>query len=79
MSESPEIKSNECTPNPAKVAAVVEYVRNNPGCTKRAASAAVAKQASYGYRFVQAAIDQGLIVATQNVNAIGRPYALAAV
>lgn len=73
MSESPESKS---TPNPAKVAAVVEFVRNNPGCTKRAASAAVAKQASYGYRFVQAAIDQGLIVARQNTNAIGRPYAL---
>lgn len=62
--------------NPEKVAAVVEFVRANPGCTKRAASAAVAKQASYGYRFVQAALDAGLITSTRDANKLGRPYAL---
>lgn len=62
--------------NPEKVAAVVEYVRANPGCTKKAASAAVAKQASYGYRFVQAALAQGLIKSERALNVVGRPYAL---
>jgi hypothetical protein len=64
------------TINPEKVAAVVEYVRANPGCTKKAASAAVAKQASYGYRFVQEALAQGLIKSERAMNVIGRPYAL---
>jgi hypothetical protein len=67
--KSPEV-------NPEKVAAVVEYVRANPGCTKKAASAAVAKQASYGYRFVQAAIAQGLVKSERALNVVGRPYAL---
>lgn len=69
MSEKSEL-------NPEKIAQVVAYVRANPGCTKRAASASVAKQASYGYRFVQAALDQGLLKAERNMNIIGRPYAL---
>jgi hypothetical protein len=70
MSESPKPL------NPEKVAAVVEYVKANPGCTKKAASEAVAKQASYGYRFVQGAIAQGLIACERSLNVIGRPYAL---
>lgn len=62
--------------NPEKIAAVVAYVQANPGCTKKAASEAAAKQASYGYRFVQAAIEQGKIVATRQENVLGRPYIL---
>ncbi len=74
MNESTSPKSPEL--NPEKIAAVVSFVRANPGCTKKAASAAVAKQASYGYRFVQGALDQGLIVAERALNVVGRPYAL---
>lgn len=73
-----ESKSESPKMNPAKIAAVVEYVKANPGCTKRAAAGAVAKQASYGYRFVQAAIDAGLVTCTRDLNALGRPYALTA-
>lgn len=62
--------------NPEKIAAVVAYVKKNPGCTKKAASEAAAKQASYGYRFVQAAIEQGKITATRQENVLGRPYVL---
>lgn len=62
--------------NQDKIAAVVAFVKANPGCTKKAASEAVAKQASYGYRFVQGALDQGLIVAERALNVVGRPYAL---
>lgn len=62
--------------NPEKIAAVVAFVRENPGCTKRAAAGAVAKQASYGYRFVQAAIDAGLLTTTRELNKLGRPYVL---
>ena len=75
MSES-DTKSPKL--NPEKIAAVVEFVRANPGCTKKAASEAVAKQASYGYRFVQGAIAQGLITCERAMNVIGRPYALKA-
>jgi hypothetical protein len=71
----PEQKS-EPKINQSKVAAVVEYVRANPGCTKRSASAAVAKHASYGYRFVQAALTQGLIAAERAPGVRGQPYAL---
>jgi hypothetical protein len=70
-SESPKL-------NPEKIAAVVEFVKANPGCTKKAASEAVAKQASYGYRFVQGAIAQGLSTCERALNVIGRPYALKA-
>ena len=69
MSKSPEL-------NPEKIAAVVAFVKANPGCTKKAASEAVAKQASYGYRFVQGALDQGLLKSERAVNVVGRPYAL---
>jgi len=62
--------------NQDKIAAVVAFVKANPGCTKKAASEAVAKQASYGYRFVQGALDQGLIIAERALNVVGRPYAL---
>jgi len=68
--------STETVLNPAKIQAVVAFVSRNPGCSKRAASEAVAKQASYGYRFVQAAIEQGLIKAERQLNKIGRPYIL---
>jgi len=62
--------------NPEKIKAVVAFVKANPGCTKKAASEAVAKQASYGYRFVQGALDQGLITCERALNVVGRPYAL---
>ena len=62
--------------NQEKIDQVVEYVRQNPGCTKRAASEAVAKQASYGYRFVQGAIAQGRLKCDRALNVVGRPYAL---
>jgi non-canonical (house-cleaning) NTP pyrophosphatase len=62
--------------NPAKIDAVVEFVRKNPGCTKIAAAASVSKQPSYGYRFVQGAIDQGKIAAERDTTKIGRPYSL---
>jgi hypothetical protein len=62
--------------NPDKIKAVVEFVRANPGCTKKTASEAVAKQASYGYRFVQEAISLGLIKSERALNVVGRPYAL---
>ena len=65
--------------NPEKIAAVVAFVKANPGCTKKAASESVAKQASYGYRFVQGAITQGLITCSRSTNVVGRPYALTAV
>jgi hypothetical protein len=65
--------------NPEKIAAVVSFVKANPGCTKKAASESVAKQASYGYRFVQGAIAQGLITCDRALNVVGRPYALTAV
>jgi hypothetical protein len=68
--------STENKLNQDKVTAVVDFVAANPGCTKKAASAAVAKQASYGYRFVQGAIDQGLIKSERALNVVGRPYAL---
>jgi hypothetical protein len=64
--------------NPDKIDAVVAFVKANPGCTKKAASEAVAKQASYGYRFVQAAIEQGRVMATRQENVLGRPYVLKA-
>lgn len=76
MSESKSSESPSKSPNPERVAAVVAFVAANPGCTKREASAAAAKQTSYGYRFVQAALDQGLIRSERNMNALGRPYAL---
>jgi hypothetical protein len=62
--------------NPEKIKAVVEFVRSNPGATKKQASEAVAKQASYGYRFVQGALDLGLIKADRALKVVGRPYAL---
>ena len=62
--------------NPEKIKAVVAFVKANPGCTKKAASEAAAKQASYGYRFVQAAIESGAITATRQENVLGRPYVL---
>lgn len=62
--------------NPEKVAAVVDFVRKNPGCTKQQAAAAVAAHPSYGNKFVAAAIEQGLIRATQDLAARGRPYSL---
>lgn len=62
--------------NPEKIDAVVAFVAKNPGCTKKAASEAAAKQASYGYRFVQAAIEQGKIKAERQPNVLGRPYVL---
>jgi hypothetical protein len=62
--------------NPEKIKAVVEFVKANPGCTKKAASEAVAKQASYGYRFVQAAIESGAVKAERQANVLGRPYVL---
>jgi hypothetical protein len=64
--------------NPEKIAAVVAFVKANPGCTKKAASESVAKQASYGYRFVQGAIAQGLVLCERDMNKVGRPYALTA-
>lgn len=64
--------------NPEKIAAVVAFVKANPGCTKKMASEAVAKQASYGYRFVQGAIAQGLVTCSRAFNVVGRPYALTA-
>lgn len=80
MSESTKSESTKSEPklNPEKIAAVVEFVKANPGCTKKAASEAVAKQASYGYRFVQGAIAQGLVTCERAMNVIGRPYALKA-
>ena len=65
--------------NPEKIQEVVKFVAANPGCTKRAASEAVAKNASYGYRFVQGAIDAGLVEATRDLNKLGRPFALTVV
>lgn len=64
--------------NQSKIDQVVQYVRANPGCTKKAASESVAKQASYGYRFVQGAIAQGLVTCSRATNVVGRPYALIA-
>ena len=62
--------------NQEKINAVVSFVAANPGCTKKAASEAVAKQASYGYRFVQGAIAQGRLKCDRALNVVGRPYAL---
>ena len=42
----------------------------------RRTAEAVAKQASYGYRFVTEALDSGKLRATREMNVIGRPYAL---
>lgn len=74
-----ESEMNMAELNQNKINQVVEYVKANPGCTKKAASESVAKQASYGYRFVQGAIAQGLITCDRALNVVGRPYALTAV